>query len=71
MVYHYLKLRTAMELTLRAHVKFTCLFCMPFDCRKGFFALPDPSEEEEDMLDLAWGLTHTLDWVVKLSLMTH
>ena len=21
--------------------------------------LPEPSEEEEDMLDLAWGLTHT------------
>ena len=27
---------------------------------KSFFdKLPDPSEEEEDMLDLAWGLTHT------------
>tara|TARA_B100000287_G_scaffold435312_1_gene503008 strand:- start:8521 stop:8850 length:330 start_codon:yes stop_codon:yes gene_type:complete len=27
---------------------------------KDFFdKLPDPSEEEEDMLDLAWGLTHT------------
>ena len=27
---------------------------------KDFFkVLPDPSEEEEDMLDLAWGLTHT------------
>lgn len=27
---------------------------------KGFFEkLPEPSEEEEDMLDLAWGLTHT------------
>ena len=28
--------------------------------RKKFFdKLPEPSEEEEDMLDLAWGLTHT------------
>ena len=27
---------------------------------KNFFdKLPEPSEEEEDMLDLAWGLTHT------------
>ena len=27
---------------------------------KSFFdKLPEPSEEEEDMLDLAWGLTHT------------
>ena len=27
---------------------------------KSFFdSLPEPSEEEEDMLDLAWGLTHT------------
>ena len=27
---------------------------------KDFFEkLPEPSEEEEDMLDLAWGLTHT------------
>ena len=27
---------------------------------KGFFdGLPEPSEEEEDMLDLAFGLTHT------------
>jgi len=27
---------------------------------KSFFEqLPNPSEEEEDMLDLAWGLTHT------------
>jgi 2Fe-2S ferredoxin len=27
---------------------------------KGFFEkLPEPSEEEEDMLDLAFGLTHT------------
>ena len=27
---------------------------------KNFFEkLPEPSEEEEDMLDLAWGLTHT------------
>ena len=24
-----------------------------------FEKLPEPSEEEEDMLDLAWGLTHT------------
>ena len=27
--------------------------------KKFFDQLPDPSEEEEDMLDLAWGLTHT------------
>ena len=36
------------------------LFNLPYCSRKSFFDnLPEPSEEEEDMLDLAFGLTHT------------
>ncbi|MBS91743.1 MAG: 2Fe-2S ferredoxin [Rickettsiales bacterium] len=36
-----------------------CSTCHVIVEKKFFENLPDPSEEEEDMLDLAWGLTHT------------
>ena len=36
-----------------------CSTCHIIMEKKFFDQLPDPSEEEEDMLDLAWGLTHT------------
>ena len=40
--------------------RFSCMFNLSYYFRKKFFdQLPEPSEEEEDMLDLAWGLTHT------------
>ena len=36
-----------------------CSTCHVIVEKEFFEKLPDPSEEEEDMLDLAWGLTHT------------
>ena len=36
-----------------------CSTCHIIVEKEYFEKLPDPSEEEEDMLDLAWGLTHT------------
>ena len=36
-----------------------CSTCHVIVEKKFFEELPEPSEEEEDMLDLAWGLTHT------------
>ena len=36
-----------------------CSTCHLIVEKKFFETLPEPSEEEEDMLDLAWGLTHT------------
>ena len=36
-----------------------CSTCHIILEKKFFDKLPEPSEEEEDMLDLAWGLTHT------------
>ena len=36
-----------------------CSTCHIIMEKKFFDQLPEPSEEEEDMLDLAWGLTHT------------
>ncbi len=36
-----------------------CSTCHIVVEKKFFDELPEPSEEEEDMLDLAWGLTHT------------
>ena len=36
-----------------------CSTCHIILEKKIFDKLPEPSEEEEDMLDLAWGLTHT------------
>ncbi len=36
-----------------------CSTCHLIIEKKYFETLPEPSEEEEDMLDLAWGLTHT------------
>ena len=36
-----------------------CSTCHIVVERKFFDELQEPSEEEEDMLDLAWGLTHT------------
>ncbi len=36
-----------------------CSTCHVIVEKKFFENLPEPSEEEEDMLDLAWGLTHT------------
>ena len=40
--------------------RFSCMFNLSYYFRKKIFdQLPEPSEEEEDMLDLAWGLTHT------------
>ena len=40
--------------------RFLGMFNLSYYSRKKFFdQLPEPSEEEEDMLDLAWGLTHT------------
>ena len=36
-----------------------CSTCHIILEKKNFDQLPEPSEEEEDMLDLAWGLTHT------------
>ncbi len=36
-----------------------CSTCHVVVDKKFFENLPDPSEEEEDMLDLAFGLTHT------------
>ena len=36
-----------------------CSTCHIIVEKKFFDNLPEPSEEEEDMLDLAWGLTHT------------
>ncbi len=36
-----------------------CSTCHVVVEKKFFDNLPEPSEEEEDMLDLAWGLTHT------------
>tara|TARA_B100000700_G_C14972950_1_gene822379 strand:- start:994 stop:1323 length:330 start_codon:yes stop_codon:yes gene_type:complete len=36
-----------------------CSTCHVVVEKKFFDDLPEPSEEEEDMLDLAWGLTHT------------
>ena len=36
-----------------------CSTCHIIMEKKFFDQLPDPSEEEEDMLDLAWWLTHT------------
>ena len=36
-----------------------CSTCHIIVEKEFFENLPDPSEEEEDMLDLAWGLTHT------------
>ena len=36
-----------------------CSTCHVIVEKEFFENLPDPSEEEEDMLDLAWGLTHT------------
>ena len=36
-----------------------CSTCHVIVEKEFFEKLPEPSEEEEDMLDLAWGLTHT------------
>ncbi len=36
-----------------------CSTCHIVVDKEFFDKLPSPSEEEEDMLDLAWGLTHT------------
>lgn len=36
-----------------------CSTCHVIIEKKFFEGLPEPSEEEEDMLDLAFGLTHT------------
>ena len=36
-----------------------CSTCHIVVEKKFFDNLPEPTEEEEDMLDLAWGLTHT------------
>ncbi len=36
-----------------------CSTCHVILEKEFFDSLPDPSEEEEDMLDLAFGLTHT------------
>jgi 2Fe-2S ferredoxin len=36
-----------------------CSTCHLIVEKEFFEKLPEPSEEEEDMLDLAWGLTHT------------
>ena len=36
-----------------------CSTCHIIVEKEFFEKLPEPSEEEEDMLDLAWGLTHT------------
>jgi len=36
-----------------------CSTCHVIVEDKFFDKLPEPSEDEEDMLDLAWGLTHT------------
>ena len=36
-----------------------CSTCHVVVEKEFFEKLPEPSEEEEDMLDLAWGLTHT------------
>ena len=36
-----------------------CSTCHIIVEQEFFEKLPEPSEEEEDMLDLAWGLTHT------------
>ena len=36
-----------------------CSTCHIIVDKEFFEKLPEPSEEEEDMLDLAWGLTHT------------
>ena len=36
-----------------------CSTCHIVVDKEFFEKLPSPSEEEEDMLDLAWGLTHT------------
>lgn len=36
-----------------------CSTCHLIIDKEFFENLPEPSEEEEDMLDLAWGLTHT------------
>lgn len=36
-----------------------CSTCHIVVEKKFFDDLPEPTEEEEDMLDLAWGLTHT------------
>jgi len=36
-----------------------CSTCHLIIEKEFFENLPEPSEEEEDMLDLAWGLTHT------------
>ena len=45
----------------------TSMFNMPYNFREKIFEkLPEPSEEEEDMLDLAWDLLIHQDWDVKL-----
>ena len=36
-----------------------CSTCHLIIEKEFFEKLPEPSDEEEDMLDLAWGLTHT------------
>ena len=36
-----------------------CSTCHVIVEKKFFEQLTEPSEDEEDMLDLAWGLTHT------------
>ena len=36
-----------------------CSTCHVIVEKEFFEKLPEPSEQEEDMLDLAWGLTHT------------
>jgi ferredoxin, 2Fe-2S len=36
-----------------------CSTCHVIVDKEYFDMLPEPKEEEEDMLDLAWGLTHT------------
>jgi ferredoxin, 2Fe-2S len=36
-----------------------CSTCHVIVDQEFFEMLPEPKEEEEDMLDLAWGLTHT------------
>jgi ferredoxin len=49
----------AVDLEGACEASLACSTCHVVLDDKVFAALPEPSEEEQDMLDLAWGLTDT------------
>ena len=51
--------RNGIDLEGACEGSLACSTCHVIVDQEFFDMLPEPKEEEEDMLDLAWGLTHT------------